>query len=264
MKAVGFSPRGVLALLVGEYLAIALAAGVLGPDRGRGDRAAAAAADGERAGDAHAVRVRARSRCSPRSSLILLAVAVFTAIPALRAGRVNTVAALALGRAGGATKRVARGPARRGAPPSDHRPARRQGRVHEPLARDADGRRAGDHGHDARRRRSRREATFNRVIDDPGPAREALRHERPAGRDGAARRAGPGARRPRRRARDDDHRPPGQRRPRDRHRPGARGRRRLRAFAYAVPDGPHVRAPRRGDRRPRPVRRARRRRSATR
>ena len=30
LKAVGFTPRGVVALLVGEYLAIALAAGVLG------------------------------------------------------------------------------------------------------------------------------------------------------------------------------------------------------------------------------------------
>ena len=61
MKAIGFSPRGVLALLVGEYLAIAVAAGAAGPDRGRGDRAAAAEADGERAGDAHPVRVRARA-----------------------------------------------------------------------------------------------------------------------------------------------------------------------------------------------------------
>ena len=49
--------------------------------------------------------------------LILLAVAVFTAIPALRAGRVNTVAALALGRAGGRDARVARRPARRRAAP---------------------------------------------------------------------------------------------------------------------------------------------------
>ena len=67
LKAIGLTPRGVVALLVGEYAAIALAAGAARPDRGRGDRAAAAEADVERAGDADAERVRSPRRCSPRS-----------------------------------------------------------------------------------------------------------------------------------------------------------------------------------------------------
>src|SRR4051794_5951815 len=98
LKAVGLTPRGVVALLVGEYLAIGLAAGVLGLA----------------AGTALApllLRPMASLLATPTPSalqpgplalalaLVLLAVAVFTAIPALRAGRLNTVDALALGRA---------------------------------------------------------------------------------------------------------------------------------------------------------------------
>ncbi len=102
MKAVGFSPRGIVALLVGEYLAIALAAGVLGLIAG----ALIAPALLQPMSDVLATPTP--SAFAPLALLAalvltLLAVAVFTAIPALRAGRVNTVAALALGRAGGAT-----------------------------------------------------------------------------------------------------------------------------------------------------------------
>ncbi len=109
LKAVGLTPRGVVALLVGEYLAIALAAGLLGLV----------------AGTAIApllLRPMASLLATPTPSalapgplglalvLILLAVAICTALPAIRAGRVNTVAALALGRsaAGGGASRAAR------------------------------------------------------------------------------------------------------------------------------------------------------------
>jgi putative ABC transport system permease protein len=103
MKAVGFSPRGVLALLVGEYLAIAVAAGLLGLITG------AAIAPLLLKPMANVLATTTPSAFAPLPllasfALILLAVAVFTAIPALRAGRVNTVAALALGRTGGTTK----------------------------------------------------------------------------------------------------------------------------------------------------------------
>src|ERR671931_592541 len=69
--------------------------------------------------------------------LILLAVAVFTAVPALRAGRVNTVDALALGRAGGDGRHAGRGAERRGdLPPRDRRPvAARQAVRHSRRAR---------------------------------------------------------------------------------------------------------------------------------
>jgi putative ABC transport system permease protein len=102
MKAVGFSPRGIVALLVGEYLAIALAAGVLGLIAG------ALIAPALLQPMSNVLATPTPSAFAPLPLLaalvlILLAVAVFTAIPALRAGRVNTVAALALGRAGGGT-----------------------------------------------------------------------------------------------------------------------------------------------------------------
>ena len=80
MKAVGFSPRGVVALLVGEYLAIALAAGAARPDRGRADRAAAAASRCRTCWRRHAERVRPVPLLASLA-LILLAVAVFTADP---------------------------------------------------------------------------------------------------------------------------------------------------------------------------------------
>ncbi|HEX6027128.1 MAG TPA: FtsX-like permease family protein, partial [Solirubrobacter sp.] len=103
LKSVGVTPRGVVALLVGEYLAIALAAGVLGVIAG------SLIAPALLKPMANVLATPTPSAWAPPPlllalALILLAVAVFTAIPALRAGRVNTVAALALGRAGGAMK----------------------------------------------------------------------------------------------------------------------------------------------------------------
>ncbi|HET6551755.1 MAG TPA: ABC transporter permease [Solirubrobacter sp.] len=103
LKAVGVTPRGVVALLVGEYLAIGLAATVLGIVAG------AALAPLLLKPMASLLATPTPSALAPLPllgtlALILLAVATFTALPALRAGRVNTVAALALGRAGGAAK----------------------------------------------------------------------------------------------------------------------------------------------------------------
>ena len=67
LKAIGLTPRGVVALLVGEYVgASALAAGLLGLIAGSGDRAAAARADVQPARDADAERVPARARWRSR------------------------------------------------------------------------------------------------------------------------------------------------------------------------------------------------------
>ena len=68
LKAVGFAPRNIVALLVAEYLAIGVAAALLGPDRRRGDLAAAARTDVEPARDPDAERARPaaaarRARC---------------------------------------------------------------------------------------------------------------------------------------------------------------------------------------------------------
>ncbi|MDA0183331.1 FtsX-like permease family protein [Solirubrobacter phytolaccae] len=100
LKAVGFTPRGVVALLVGEYLAIGLVAALLGLIAG----AAIAPLLLEPMANVLATPTPSALRPLPlllALVLVLAAVALFTAIPALRAGRVNTVDALALGRAGG-------------------------------------------------------------------------------------------------------------------------------------------------------------------
>jgi putative ABC transport system permease protein len=109
LKAVGLTPRGIVALLVGEYLAIGLAAGVAGLIAGT----LIAPALLEPMSSLLATPTPSALQPGPLALallLILLAVALFTAIPALRAGRLNTVDALALGRAAGngRTSRAAR------------------------------------------------------------------------------------------------------------------------------------------------------------
>ena len=99
LKAIGFTPRGVVALLVAEYAALALAAGIAGLIAGDVDRAAAAGADVEPARHADPERASSPRTLLVALALILAAVALFTALPAIRAGRLNTVDALALGRA---------------------------------------------------------------------------------------------------------------------------------------------------------------------
>lgn len=106
LKAVGFTPRGVVALLVGEYLAIGLVAALLGLAAG----AAIAPLLLEPMANVLATPTPSALAPAPLAlalALILAAVALFTAVPALRAGRVNTVDALALGRSG-ATGRASR------------------------------------------------------------------------------------------------------------------------------------------------------------
>ena len=131
LKAIGVTPRGVVALLVAEYVALALAAGLLGLLAGHADRAAAAGADVEPAGHADPERLPAR-HAAGALALIVAAVALFAALPALRAGRLNSVDALALGRAVALGRRQPRRPRRRRAAPARDRPARRQGRLHQP------------------------------------------------------------------------------------------------------------------------------------
>jgi putative ABC transport system permease protein len=101
LKAVGFAPRNVVALLVAEYLALGLAASLLGLIAG------ALISPLLLKPMSSLLATPTPSALAPLPLLgalilILLAVAIFTAVPALRAGRVNTVDALALGRAGGA------------------------------------------------------------------------------------------------------------------------------------------------------------------
>lgn len=100
LKAVGFTPRGVVALLVGEYLAVGLVAALLGLLAG------AAIAPLLLEPMSNVLATPTPSAFAPLPlllalGLILVAVALFTAVPALRAGRVNTVDALALGRVAG-------------------------------------------------------------------------------------------------------------------------------------------------------------------
>jgi putative ABC transport system permease protein len=101
LKAVGFAPRNIVALLVAEYLAIAIAASVLGLIAG------AAISPLLLKPMSSLLATPTPSALAPLPLigallLILVAVAIFTAVPALKAGRVNTVDALALGRTGGA------------------------------------------------------------------------------------------------------------------------------------------------------------------
>ena len=98
LKAIGLTPRGVVATLVGEYLLVALAAGLLGLAAG------AAIAPLLLKPMSNLLATPTPSALAPGPlllslALILLAVAVCTAIPAIRAGRLNTVEALAIGRA---------------------------------------------------------------------------------------------------------------------------------------------------------------------
>jgi putative ABC transport system permease protein len=98
LKAIGLTPRGVVATLVGEYLLVALAAGLLGLIAG------AAIAPLLLKPMASLLATPTPSALAPTPliaslALVLLAVAVCTAIPAIRAGRLNTVEALAIGRA---------------------------------------------------------------------------------------------------------------------------------------------------------------------
>ena len=208
-----------------------------------------------------------RAPSSPRTllvalALIVAAVALFAALPALRAGRLNTVDALALGRAslsGGAS-----------------RAARVAAALHLPATA-----RLGVK--DAFTSRSRAtltvgaltmmvitlvaalsmEATYDRVIDDPalrakpwdvrvqpGAVGERPRSARPATSPGSgARRRSPASRSSTPRGQEVQARALGDG---------------FERFAYAVPDGRMFAAPRRGDRGPRLLRALRRRRSATR
>jgi putative ABC transport system permease protein len=109
LKAIGLTPAGVVATLVGEYLLVALAAGLLGLVAG------AAIAPLLLRPMASLLATPTPSALSPAPligalALILLAVATCTAIPAIRAGRLNTVEALAIGRASsrGKASRAAR------------------------------------------------------------------------------------------------------------------------------------------------------------
>src|SRR4051794_1453134 len=109
LKAIGLTPAGVVATLVGEYLLIALAAGLLGLIAG------AAIAPLLREPRASLLATPTPSALAPAPligalALILVAVAICTAIPAIRAGRLNTVEALAIGRASsrGTASRAAR------------------------------------------------------------------------------------------------------------------------------------------------------------
>ncbi len=113
LKAIGLTPRGVVATLVGEYLLVALAAGLLGLIAG------AAIAPLLLEPMASLLATPTPSALAPGPliaslALILLAVATCTAIPAIRAGRLNTVEALAIGRAAsrGKTSRAARAAAK--------------------------------------------------------------------------------------------------------------------------------------------------------
>jgi putative ABC transport system permease protein len=103
LKAVGLTPRGVVALLVGEYLAIGLAASLLGLIAGM------AIAPLLLHPMSSLLATPTPSAFQPGTLaltlvLVLAAVAVFTALPAIRAGRLNTVGALALGRAAASGK----------------------------------------------------------------------------------------------------------------------------------------------------------------
>lgn len=98
LKAIGLTPKGVIALLVAEYAALALAAGVLGLVAGT------LIAPLLLEPMASLLATPTPSAFRPAAllaalALIVAAVAVFAALPASRAGRLNTVDALALGRA---------------------------------------------------------------------------------------------------------------------------------------------------------------------
>ncbi|MBE2318869.1 FtsX-like permease family protein [Solirubrobacter sp. CPCC 204708] len=100
LKAVGWTPRGIVALLVGEYLAVGFVAALLGLVAG------AAIAPLLLEPMSSLLATPTPSALAPLPLLlalvlILAAVAVFTAVPALRAGRVKTIDALALGRGAG-------------------------------------------------------------------------------------------------------------------------------------------------------------------
>jgi putative ABC transport system permease protein len=106
LKAIGITPQGVVGLLVAEYAALALAAGLLGLIAGT------AIAPLLLEPMSNLLATPTPSAFQPATllaalGLIVAAVALFAAIPAMRAGRLNTVDALALGRAtlsGGASR----------------------------------------------------------------------------------------------------------------------------------------------------------------
>lgn len=109
LKAIGFTPRAIVALLVGEYLAVGLVAALLGLVAG------AAIAPLLLEPMSSLLATPTPSALAPLPLLLSLllilgAVALFTAVPALRAGRVKTVEALAMGRGagGGRASRAAR------------------------------------------------------------------------------------------------------------------------------------------------------------
>ena len=106
LKAIGITPRGVVALLVAEYAALALAAGIAGLIAGT------LIAPLLLEPMSSLLDTPTPSAFQPATllfalALIVAAVALFAALPAIRAGRLNTVDALALGRAslsGGASR----------------------------------------------------------------------------------------------------------------------------------------------------------------
>ena len=106
LKAIGVTPLGVVVLLVAEYVALALAAGLLGLLAGT------LIAPLLLEPMSSLLATPTPSAFEPGTligalALIVAAVALFAAVPALRAGRLNSVDALALGRAslsGGASR----------------------------------------------------------------------------------------------------------------------------------------------------------------
>ena len=204
LKAVGFTPRGVVALLVGEYARDRRSPrGLLGLIAGTADRAAAAGADVEPAGDAHAERLPARARCSLALVLIVAAVALFTALPAVRRRppehrrRARARPRLALGR------RVAGRQARRGAQAARRPPGSASRTRSRAAPAPPDHRRAGDDG-DHARRRAVDGGDLSQGDRRPRPARQAVGRARRVRRDRLAAALRPTQ--PRRRARDDDRR----------------------------------------------------------
>ena len=234
LRAVGFTPRGVTGLLVAHYVALAAVAAPIGLLIGR----LLAPAVQERA----AVAIGAPHAAPPGPAqllgvlaAVLALVALTSAVPAWRAGRVAPVEALAFGRGAGAG-RASRLAALARRLRLRRRPrARRQGRLRTPGARGA------HRGEPRPRRRPRRLRHGLRGDDGPpglgqhapgaalGPARPVQRARagcrRPDARGGAGRDLDrprvPAATRHRRR-------PPRAGQPRRRAGPRARRRLRLR------------------------------------
>ena len=242
LKAIGITPRGVVGLLVAEYVALAARRRPARPGRRHRDRAAAPGADVQPARDRDAERLPAahaarRARADRRRRRAVRRDPGDPGRPPEHRRRPRARPRLALRR------RLASGQGRRRAQAPRHRPPRGQGRLHEPCPRRPDHRRADDDGHHARRR----------ALDggdlqprDRGPraARQAVGHAGRGRRPGPRRRGSP--------ASSARRRSPGLQVSTPRGRAaGARGRRRLRRLPLRRAGRAHVRQAGRGDRRPR-------------